>query len=218
MITILIVDDHAIIREGLKQILTSTPDMTVGGEASCGEEALKLLERQRWDVVVLDLSLNDRDGIDILRHITAFPKSPPVLVLTMHDERQYGPRLLRMGAAGYLMKDAIPQEFVAALRRIAQGRKYVSPSLAEYLVEDMAAPADQPRHTLLSDREFQIMCLLASGVAISDIASRLSISAPTVSTHRARVLEKMGMKNNADLVQYAIWHHLIPWDPDATRP
>ena len=217
MITILIVDDHAIIREGLKQIVASTADMTVGGEASCGEEALTLLQTQRWDVVVLDLSLQDRDGIDILRHITTLPTAPPVLVLTMHDERQYGPRLLRMGAAGYLMKDAIPQEFVAALRRIAQGRKYVSPSLAEYLVEDTVTPADQPRHTLLSDREFQIMCLLASGVAISEIATRLSISAPTVSTHRARILDKMGMKNNADLVQYAIWHHLIPWAPDATR-
>ena len=217
MITILIVDDHAIIREGLKQIVASTADMTVGGEASSGEEALTLLPTQRWDIVVLDLSLKDRDGIELLRHITALPTAPPVLVLTMHDERQYGPRLLRMGAAGYLMKDAIPQEFVVALRRIAQGRKYVSPALAEYLVEDTAPSADQPRHTLLSDREFQIMCLLASGVTISDIAARLSISAPTVSTHRARILEKMGMTHNADLVQYAIWHHLVPWAPDATR-
>jgi DNA-binding NarL/FixJ family response regulator len=218
MITILIVDDHAIVREGLQRIVADTADMTVGGEASSGAEALAILQTSRWDVVVLDLSLPDRDGLTLLQHIIALPHAPPVLVLTIHDERHYGPRLLRMGAAGYIMKDASPHELVTALRRIAHGRKYVSPTLAEYLVDETATPADQPRHTLLSEREFQILCLLASGLPISAIADRLVISAPTVSTHRARILAKMGLRTNADLIQYAIWHHLVPWTPDAIRP
>jgi two-component system invasion response regulator UvrY len=139
-----------------------------------------------------------------------------VLILSTHDEEQYGTRLLRMGAAGYLTKKGAPQELVTALRRIVQGRRYISPTLAESLVMDTESAASTPRHTTLSDREFQVLCLLAAGKATTEIAKELSVSSTTVSTHRARILEKMRLKSTAELVQYAIWHRLVPWSPEVT--
>ncbi len=218
MITILIVDDHAIVRQGLKQILADTSDMSVGGEASTAQAALDAIQSATWDVIVLDLSLPDRSGIEVLQHIRHLPDRPPVLVLTMHTEEQYGTRLLHMGADGYLTKQAAPQELVTAIRQLAQGHKYVSPTLSEYLVAMQMPDAARPRHTVLSDREFQVLCLLAAGKTITKVAAELSIGITTVSTHRANILRKMHMRSVADLIQYAIWHRLVPWCPEAPTP
>lgn len=216
MLNILIVDDHAIVRQGLRQILADTPDMVVGDEASSGQEALDKIQTRQWDVVVLDLSLPDRSGIELLQAIRNQPAAPPVLVLTVHAEEQYAPRLLRMGASGYLTKKSAPQELVTALRWVAHRKKYISPSLAAYLAAEVGTAAEQPRHATLSDREFQVLCLLATGKAIADIAKELAVSSTTVSTHRARILEKMRLKSTADLIQYAIWHRLVSWNPEVT--
>jgi two-component system invasion response regulator UvrY len=218
MLNILVVDDHAIVRQGLRQILADTSDMVVGDEASSGLEALAKIQTGTWDVVVLDLSLPDRSGIEILQAIRSQPAAPPVLVLTVHAEEQYAPRLLRMGASGYVTKKSAPQELVTALRWAAQGKKYISPSLAAHLAAEIGTTAAQPRHATLSDREFQVLCLLASGKAIAEIAQELCVSSTTVSTHRARILEKMRLKSTAELIQYAIWHQLVPWNPEVTIP
>ena len=218
MLNVLIVDDHAIVRAGLKQILADVPDMLVGGEADSAQEALDKVANGRWDVVVLDLSLPDRSGIEVLQTLRSQPTAPPVLILSVHDEEQYGPRLLRMGAAGYLSKKSAPQELVTAIRRVAQGRKYISPGLAEYLASGAGPQADQPRHAVLSPREFQVLCLIAAGKTTSEMAHDLSVSGTTISTHRARILEKMGLKSTADIVQYAIAHRLVPPSPNMPTP
>lgn len=210
MLNVLIVDDHAIVRAGLQQILADVPDMVVGGEAESAQEALDKVRDHRWDVVVLDLSLPDHGGIEVLQTLCNQPKAPPVLILSVHDEEQYGPRLLRMGAAGYLNKRSAPQELVTAIRRVAQGRKYISPGLAEYLATRSAPEADQPRHAVLSPREFQVLCLIAAGKTTSEMAHDLAVSGTTISTHRAHILEKMGLKSTADVVQYALAHRLVP--------
>lgn len=217
MINVFIVDDHTLMREGLKQILADEPNLQVCGEASTGQEALDRIRSGRCDVVVLDLSLPDCSGIEVLQDIRRLPTPPPVLVLTMHDKRQYGPRLLHMGAAAFLTKKAAPQALVTAIRRIAQGSRYITPKLAELLLDRHEAPANRPRHESLSDREFEVLCLIASGHTVAEIAATLSITPQTVSTHRAHILDKMGMRSTADLIQYAIWHRLVPWSPDAAR-
>ena len=216
MINILIVDDHTLMRQGLKQIFADEPDLRVGGEASSGQEALDLLQSGAWDVIVLDLSLPDQNGIEVLQHIRRLPAPPPVLVLTMHDERQFGPRLLRLGAAGFLTKEVAGQELVSAIRQVVRGHRYISPTLAEQLIAQPVAVADRPRHESLSDREFEVLCLIASGHPVAEIATALGVTSPTISTHRMHILTKMGMQSTADLIQYAIWHRLVPWSPEAT--
>ena len=216
MIRVLIVDDHTLMREGLKQILADEPDLEICGEASTGQDALDYVKTRRCDVVVLDLSLPDQSVIEVLQHIRGLPVPPPVLILTMHDKRQYGPRLLRMGAAGFLTKRSGGQQMVTAIRRVAQGGHYISPKLAEYVVAQHALPINRAQHETLSDREFEVMCMIALGHTVAEIATALSVTPQTISTHRAHILSKMCMRSTADLVQYAIWHRLIPWSPEAT--
>ncbi len=218
MLHVLIVDDHAIVRAGLKGVLADVPDMTVSGEAGGAQEALDKVRDGRWDVIVLDLSLPGRSGIEVLQILRSQPMSPPVLMLSVHDEEQYAPRLLRLGAAGYLNKRSAPQELVTAIRRVAQGGKYISPALAEYLAFGAGPESAQPRHAVLSPREFQVLCLIAAGKTTSEMAADLSISGTTVSTHRAHILEKMGLKSTADVVQYALAHRLVAPALDLPTP
>jgi two-component system, NarL family, invasion response regulator UvrY len=209
MIKILVADDHAIVRQGLKQILADSPDLVVAGEASNGKEALEKIRTEQWDVVVLDISLPDPNGLVILQHIKNERPGLPVLVLTMHAEDQYAVRMLRAGAAGFLTKESAPEQLITAIQQIAQGGRYLSPSLTQKLVSHLGTDMTKPRHETLSDREFQVMSMIVGGKGLTEIARHLGISVKTVSTHRARLLEKMHLKNNAELVQYALRNGLI---------
>ncbi len=209
MIRVLIADDHAIVRQGLKLILSETSDMVVAGEADSGLHALKLAREGKWDVALLDISMPDKNGIDVLKLIKSeFPKQP-VLMLSMHPEEHYAIRALKAGASGYLTKQSAPALLVTAIRQVASGRKYVSPELAEKLANTIGIDTDKPLHETLSDREYQVLCLIASGKPLSEIADTLSLSAKTVSVYRARLLEKMNLKNNAELTHYGIKHQLV---------
>jgi DNA-binding NarL/FixJ family response regulator len=210
MINILIADDHAIVRQGLKQIIADQTDMRVGGEADNGLAALELLRKQHWDIAVIDISMPGRGGLDILKEMKSERPKLPVLVLSMHPEDQYALRALRAGAAGYITKESAPEELVTAIRKILSGRKYVSQSLAEKLADEVADNGGKPLHEQLSDRELQVLCLIASGKTVSDIGTELSLSVKTISTYRTRILEKMNMKTNADLMHYAISAKLVP--------
>lgn len=207
-VRILVVDDHAIVRRGLKQILSEVPGMVVAGEAATGAAALNELRSADWDVVVLDISLPDRSGLDVLKQIkTLYPKLP-VLVLSMHDEAQYAVRVLRAGAAGYLTKEGAPEELRSAMQKIAAGGRYVSNALAEKLAFEIGVDQERPPHERLSDREFEVMSMIAQGMRITDIAEKLCLSVKTISSHRARTLSKMKMKSNADLIRYVLNHNL----------
>lgn len=209
MIRILICDDHTIVRKGLKQILSEDPNLSVTGEAASGQECIETLKKGGWDVLVLDISLPDRSGLDVLKQVkTQYPKLP-VLMLSMHAEEQYAVRVLRAGASGYLTKEAAPDQLITAIRKISKGGRYVSPTFAEVLAFDLGGDPQKPLHETLSDREFQVMCLLASGKPVKEIAAKLFVSVKTVSTHRARILDKMRMKNNADLILYAVRNRLV---------
>jgi two-component system, NarL family, invasion response regulator UvrY len=214
---VLIVDDHSVVRQGLKQILHESDIPVIVGEAASGQEALTLARTGDWDLVVLDISLPDRSGLDVLKQIKSYYPKLPVLVLTMHAEEQYAVRVLRAGAAGYLTKDSSPEEMASAVKKVAGGGRYVSSSLAEKLVFDMGGLRERP-HEALSDREFQVFCMLASGERIKDIAEKLCLSVKTVSSHRARILTKMKMRNNAQLVQYALEQKLIPGSHESSTP
>jgi DNA-binding NarL/FixJ family response regulator len=209
MIKILIADDHAVVRQGLKQILADAFDPVVFGEASQAQEALEHVWKQEWDLVVLDLSLPGRSGLDVLKELKQARPKLPVLVLSMHPEDQFAVRVLKAGAAGYMTKESAPEELVNALKKILRGGKYVSASLAEKLAFALEPDAETPLHEALSDREFQVMRLIASGKTVSQIAEELSLSVKTISTYRARLLEKMNMKSNAELTYYAIQHRLV---------
>lgn len=208
MIRILVADDHAIVRRGLIQILAEHCDMSVVGEASDAAELFALARAQQWDIVVLDVSMPGRGGLEVLKELkTEFP-ARPVLILSVHPEDQYAVRALRAGAAGYLTKDSAPAELVNAIRKAMQGGKYVSPSLAEKLAFNLAPDPDRLPHEALSDREYQVLCAIASGKTVSEIAEEMSLSVKTISTYRTRLLEKMNLKNNAELTHYAIQHGL----------
>ncbi len=210
MINILIADDHAIVRQGLRQIIAEQKDLQVSAEAKTGAEVLDLLRTTRCDIIVMDISMPGRGGLDVLKEIRARYPKLPVLVLSMHPEDQYALRALRAGAAGYITKDSAPEELISAIRKVLTGKKYVSPSLAERLADEVgAAVPGRLLHESLSDRELQVLCLIASGKSVSDIAQELSLSVKTISTYRARILEKMNMKNNAELTHYAIAHKLV---------
>lgn len=209
MTKVFIADDHALFREGLKQILADTPDIVVSGEASNGHETLSKLRSGRCDVVILDITMPGMHGLDVLKQLKVEQPKLPVLVLSMHSEERYGARVLRAGASGYLTKDSAPDELVAAIRKVTVGQRYVSPSLMERLAFDREAGTEKPYHELLSDREYQVLCLLALGKGVSEIARDLSLSPKTVSTYRARILEKTRTRSNADLARYAIEHGLI---------
>jgi DNA-binding NarL/FixJ family response regulator len=209
MIRLLIADDHAVVRRGLKEILTAESDMVLVGEARSGPELLALARKERVDVVVLDITMPGRSGLEVLKELRQELPRVRILVLSMHPEDQYAVRALRAGAAGYLTKESAPDELVKAIRRIVAGGRYVSASLAEHLALGLSDDAERSPHERLSDREYQVLCLLASGKSVSDVAEELALSVKTVSTYRARILEKMNLKNNAELTRYAIENHLV---------
>lgn len=209
MINILIADDHPVVLEGLKQIVAETPDIAIKGEAKNGQEALEQVRTRQWDVVVLDITMPGIHGLDLLKRLKAQRPRVSVLVLSVHPEDEYAVRLLRAGASGYLNKRSVSNELVEAIRKVAHGGKYVSPALAEKLAFELDVDYDKPPHERLSDREFQVFCLIASGKTVTEIADELSLSAKTVSTYRSRVLEKMNMQRNAELTRYAIQHELV---------
>ena len=207
-IRVLIADDHAIVRQGLRQILSDTPDLTVAGEAENGVQAVQMVRAGEWDVVLMDVSMPDRNGIDALKLIKKkFPRLP-VLILSMYPEEQYAIRALKAGAAGYLTKQSAPDLLVTAIRQVASGKKYVSPSLAEELANAIGEDTERPAHEKLSDREYQTLCMIASGKTPTEIAEALNLSVKTVSVYRARLLEKMHLRNNAELTHYGLKHGL----------
>jgi two-component system, NarL family, invasion response regulator UvrY len=206
MIQVLVADDHAIVRRGLTQIVNETMDLRVTAEATNGNEVIDLLRSQPIDVVLLDLNMPGPAGLDTLKLIKSEFPDTAVLILSVHSEEQYGVRMLRAGASGYLSKETAPDQLVQAIRRVADGGRYLTPTTAEALLSHIDSPG--PPHTLLSDREFQVLRMLASGKSATEIADALSISIKTVSTYRARVLTKMNLKSNADLTRYAIEHQL----------
>jgi len=209
VIKILIADDHAVVRRGLKQILAEEPNMAVFGEACNAQEVLKNVREQNWDIVILDITMPDRSGLEVLKELKNIRPKLPVLILSIHPEEQYAVRVLKAGAAGYMTKESAPEELVKAVRKVIRGSKYISPSLAEKLAFDLETDSEKPLHETLSDREYQVMCMIASGKTVKEIAKELYLSVKTISTHRARILEKMKMKTNAELTHYAIKNRLV---------
>ena len=208
MVRILIGDDHAIVRRGLKQIVEESSEMTVD-EAKNGQEVLEKTRKIDYDILVLDISLPDRSGLDILKHLKNVKPDLPILILSIHPEEQYAVRVLRAGAAGYLSKDSASDELMAAIHKVSKGGKYVTASLAEKLAFDLEKTTKTALHETLSDREFQVMCMIASGKTVKEIAESLCLSVKTISTYRTRILDKMGMKNNAQITHYAIKNQLV---------
>jgi DNA-binding NarL/FixJ family response regulator len=210
MIRVLIADDHAVVRNGLKQILTDSGSMTVVAEAENGIEAVQKVRALEGgvDVVVLDISMPGTSGIDALKMIRDVAPKLPVLILSMYPEEQYAVRLIKSGASGYMTKETAPQELVDAIHKVAAGKKYISPSVAEMLAEEVGGGNSSLLHASLSDREYQILLKLASGKTVSGIADEMALSVKTISTYRSRILGKMRMKNNAELTHYVISHHL----------
>lgn len=209
-IRLLICDDHALVREGFKQILTEVPDLVVAGEAAEGPDAIQQIRRGGIDVVLLDIALPGRDGLDVLKQVhQEFPKLP-VLIVSTYPEKQYALRCLRLGASGYLNKSADPSELIAAIRKVAHGGMFVSPSVAETLASAVRKdPGQQPPHELLSQREHQVFILIAAGKSLTEIAAQLSLSLNTVSTYRARIMEKIDTHNDVETALYAVRHHLL---------
>ncbi|HEV7488034.1 MAG TPA: response regulator transcription factor [Thermoanaerobaculia bacterium] len=210
MIRVLIADDHDIVREGVKQIVSETSDITVGGEARTGAEALDRARAGGFDVVILDLNLPDRSGLDVLAQLRAVNGDVPVLILSMHGEASYAARALKAGAWGYVSKSSAREHLVLAIRKLANGDRFLTPELAESLAFGVLDDANAKLHQRLSDREFQVLCLIAAGKPPREIGAELNVSVKTVATHRARLLAKMGLKNNAEVVGYAIDHDLLP--------
>lgn len=207
---ILIADDHAVVRNGVKKIFEDESDQTTFGEAGTASEVLKLVREENWDLVVLDISLGGgRNGLDALKEIREMRPRLRVLILTMHDEEQYARRAFKAGAAGYITKDSSRAELREAINKVIEGGNYVSPALVEKLIVDLQRGSDRPPHEALSDREFEVMRLIASGKTVLEIADLLSLSDKTISTYRARLLEKMGIKTNAELTHYAIRNQLV---------
>ena len=210
MIRVLLADDHAIVRAGLREILAETGDIAVAGEAASGQEVLAKIRGDDYDVAVLDMSMPGRSGIELIRQVKDEKPKLRILVLTMHSEQQYAVRALKAGASGYLTKESAPDQLVTAIRRIAAGGAFVSPETAEQLALDAnRAHHGGPPHTLLSDREFQVFELIVNGKSVSDVARQLALSVKTVSTHKTRILHKMGVTSEAELVRYALEHKLL---------
>ncbi len=209
MIGVLIADDHAILRRGLKEILEDDLQDAIYGEAGNAQQVLAEVQRYEWDLVILDITMPGRSGLDVLRDLKQLRPDLPVLVLSMHPEDQYAKRVLKAGAAGYMNKETAPKELVKAVGKVLSGGRYVSAALAEKLASDLSADTERLSHERLSDREFEVLRMIASGKTISQIAEELHLSVTTVSTHRARILEKMGMANNAELMRYAMRNGLI---------
>jgi len=214
VIRVVIADDHTILREGLKQLLQSAPDLSVVGEAGDGHEVLARVRGVDFDVLLLDMSMPGRSGMELIRQVKAERPKLRVLVLSMHEEHQYAVRAIRAGAAGYLTKESAALELVAAIRKVAGGGAFISAEVAEQLALSSMPRAEGPPHTLLSDREYQVFRRLVAGAAVTQIAGDLSLSVKTVSTHKARLMEKLGVANQAELIHYALKHRLSD-DPNA---
>jgi len=209
MIRVLIADDHAILRRGLIEILTREFKDAVCGEAENAQEALAQVQGHGWDVVILDVTMPGRSGVDVLADLKRVRPKLPVLVLSMHPEDQYGKRVLRAGASGYMNKESAPEELIKAIRKVLVGGRYVSPALAEKLAVDLNENAGRPVHETLSDREFEVLRMIASGKTVSQVAEDLHLSVTTISTYRGRILEKMNMTTTAELMHYALRNNLV---------
>jgi DNA-binding NarL/FixJ family response regulator len=209
MIKVLVADDHAVVRRGLRQILSETPDILVAGEAATAAEVMSLARDQRWTVIVLDISLPGATGLQLLSEVRRERPETPVLILTAHAEDQYAVRAIRAGAAGFLSKETAPDKLIEAVRKVAGGGRYVSAELAETLASLLAGEGQGEPHERLSDREFEIFKMLASGKTVSEVAAELTLSVKTVSTHRTRILKKMEMRTNAELTHYAMRNKLV---------
>lgn len=208
MTRVLIVDDHAIVRQGLRRILEDAKGLKVGGEAANGVEALKMIRAEKWDVVLLDISMPEKNGIDTLKQIMERNKGAKVLILSMYPEDQHAVRLMKAGASGYLTKETAPEKLVEAIRTVVSGKKHISPTLSELLLLECGSNSGKLPHEILSDREYQVLRLIGSGKSVSDVAETLSISVKTVSTYRTHILEKMKLKNNAELTYYVMQNGL----------
>ena len=209
MIRVLVADDHTIVREGLKQILAKSGDLAVAGEAADGNDVLKMVREQLWDVLVTDMSMPGRSGIELIKLVKEARPKLPVLVLSMYGEEQYAVRVIRAGASGYLNKESASEQLVAAIRKVAAGGVYVSAAVSETLFHNLRGDTATTPHEQLSDREFQVLRLIAMGKSSTEIAAELVLSPKTVSTHKTRILEKMHMSNQAELIRYAIEHKLV---------
>ncbi len=209
MIKILVVDDHALIRKGLKQLLGESPDMQVTGEAEAGMQAISMVREQHFDLVLLDIALPDMHGMDVLKRLKSEQPGIKVIVQSMYPEEQYGARALKAGAAGYINKQSAPEKLIGAIRQVISGKKYISETLAEQMLNTLIGESQDLLHQTLSNREFQTLCLMSSGKSLTEISEIMLLSPKTVSVYRARMLEKMGFKNNAEAVHYAIAYHLV---------
>ena len=206
---VLIADDHAIVRRGLKLILSEEFSRIIFGEARNGQEVLDHVWKQDWDIVVLDITMPGRSGLEVLRELKQLRPKLPVLILSMHSEDQFGMRVLKAGAAGYMTKENVPEELVKAIKKVLAGGKYISPGLAEQLAFNLDEDTGRPPHEKLSDREYQVMCMIASGRTVKEIADELALSIKTISTYRTRILEKLKMKSSAELTYYAVKNKLV---------
>jgi DNA-binding NarL/FixJ family response regulator len=209
MIKFLIADDHAVVRKGIKQILADEFLHATFGEAQNAHEVLEQAQKQTYDIVILDITLPGKSGLDVLKELKLAQPKLPVFVVSMHSEEQYAVRVLKAGASGYMTKESAPKELINAVRKILSGGKYVSPLLAEKLAFDLETKTEKPLHEMLSDREYQVMFMIASGKTVTTIADELHLSVKTISTYRERILEKMKMKSNAELTHYAIKNKLV---------
>lgn len=209
MIRVVIADDHVVVREGLVRILSDEHDMAVVGEASNAQELLAAVRKQRCDAVVLDISMPGKSGLEALQELKEEHPHLPVLVLSVYPEDQYAVRALKKGAAAYVTKESAREELVEAIRKVVTGGRYISPRLAEQLAVHVATDTEKPPHEALSAREYQVLCRIAAGKAMTEIAAELSLSTKTINTYRARILEKMSMKTNAELIRYALQHRLV---------
>jgi DNA-binding NarL/FixJ family response regulator len=214
MTRVVIADDHQILREGLKQLLTAAGDLDVVGEADDGFEVLERIRRLDFDVLLLDMSMPGKSGVELIKQVKSEKPKLRILVLSMHEEHQYAVRAIRAGASGYLTKESAAAQLVAAIRKVAAGGAFISAEVAERLALDAMPHAEGPRHSSLSDREYEVFRLLVTGQSVTEIAEQLHLSAKTISTHKARLMEKLGVDNNADLVRYAVRHRLLD-DPNA---